>query len=90
MTSKGVHDELKEAYREQNKAYNQWKKKLVGTVPEVLHSPELLNSDLIHCLVKAVDQLLAQRERDEGRMMELEARIANLEVVEEERNLGGG
>jgi len=64
-STKEVRDTLKEAYRRQNKAYNRWKKKLVGTVPEVMRSPELLNSELIHRLVEAVDWLLAQRERDE-------------------------
>jgi len=67
MTTKEIRSELKKAYREQNKTYNKWKKKLVGTVPEVMRSPELLNSELIHKLVESVDWLLAQAERDEKR-----------------------
>jgi len=63
--TKEVRGNLKKAYRRQNEAYAQWKKKLVGTVPEVLRSPELLNSELVHSLVESVDWLLAQRERDE-------------------------
>jgi len=62
---KEVRNRLKKAYREQNKVYNQWKDKLVGPVPEFLHTPELLNSELIHSIVESVDYLLAQAERDE-------------------------
>jgi len=78
MTIKEVHDRLKKAYRQQNKAYNEWEKKVVGPVPEFLHTPELLNSELIHSIVESVDWLLKEREKEEKAKVEpFKARVSS-------------
>lgn len=94
MEIKEVRDELKEAYRRQNKVYNDWEKKLVGPVPEFLHTPELLNSELIHSVVKSVDYLLAQAEQEEKTKVALATKMrelaTKLDELDEKLNLGGG